>query len=305
MKFSKSKSSNSKAQLEILYEDDNICVINKPSGLLSVPYSGSKNRTALSMVEEIMRKNGSYNNKHRPFAVHRLDRETSGIMMFALSEKAQKIIMDTWHQMVTERLYRAIAENPKNKNLLLPKSGLIDDELAFNAHNIGFVPKDNLKENTENRKFKTVTARTNYKIIEQGKSHTLFELSLDTGKKNQIRAHLAGKGYPLAGDENYRARTDYFHRLCLHACTLTFIHPFTNEKMHFEIPEPKEWQEYVQKGDLNPKTPIWIKEIERKFESYEQERFHSKKTNSTQNKGFLSKKQKAHMNYIEVGLQER
>ena len=127
-------------RIEILFEDEYICVINKPTGILSVP-SQSKDKSALTVLEEIMRRNGTYSAKHRPFAVHRLDRDTSGIMMFALSEIAQKKIMDSWHKMVSERLYRAVAENPKNPKKLLPLSGLIDDDLAFNARNIGFVPK--------------------------------------------------------------------------------------------------------------------------------------------------------------------
>ena len=225
-------------KLEILYQDDYIVVVNKPSGLLSVSFDGNRSRTAQQILEDLMRKNGSFNAKHRPLAVHRLDRDTSGVMMFALGELAQQKIMDNWHTMVSERLYRAVAENPRNPHAYLSKSGLIDDPLAFNAHNIGYVPKSD--ENVE-----TVPARTSYKTIVRGKTHTLFELSLDTGKKNQIRAHLASKGYPLAGDENYRARTNPFGRLALHARTLDFTHPFTEKPMHFEVPEPAEWESFV------------------------------------------------------------
>lgn len=260
--------------IEILYEDDFLCVINKPAGLLSVPYSGSNEKNAQQILEEIMRKNGTFNNKHKPYPVHRLDRETSGVMMFALNENAQKKIMDGWHKIVTERLYIAIAENPRNKALFLKDSGLIDDDLAFNAHNIGYVPKNE-------KNVKTVPARTNYKILERGKTHTLFELSLDTGKKNQIRAHLASKGYPLAGDKNYHAKTDNFGRLCLHARTLEFTHPFTNELLKFEVKEPVEWMEYVKKGDTGNFT------------------FAHKNVELGQKR--LSKKERAHMNFIEAG----
>ena len=228
-------------RIDILFEDEYICVINKPTGLLSVPANG-RGKSALDILEKIMRNNGSYSSKHRPFAVHRLDRDTSGVMMFALTEFAQKKIMDSWHTMVSERLYRAVAENPKNPHKFLPESGLIDDDLAFNAYNVGFVPKKG--ENA-----RTVSARTHFTTILRGKTHTLFELSLDTGKKNQIRAHLASKGYPLAGDHNYRARTDHFSRLCLHARTLEFTHPFTGQNMRFEVPEPAAWKAYVEKGD--------------------------------------------------------
>jgi 23S rRNA pseudouridine1911/1915/1917 synthase len=259
-------------RIEVLYEDEWIAVIFKPSGMLSVPYPGSKAKTALGVLEQIMRKKGTWAKNHRPFTVHRLDRDTSGVMMFALSEAAQKKIMDSWHKMVTERLYRAVAENPVGRGAKpLPDSGLIDDELAYNAYNVGFVPKPgdkpsfskltkqavknhynksrgeqsiyerNLTVRGGKAEFKTITARTHYKVILRGKTHTLFELSLDTGRKNQIRAHLASKGYPLAGDENYRAKTNPFGRLALHARTLEFDHPFTHEHLKFEVPEPAEW----------------------------------------------------------------
>lgn len=320
------KADYGKEKIDILFEDEYICVINKPTGLLSCPYPGSRSRTAQSVLEDIMRKNGTFSAKHRPFVVHRLDRDTSGVMMFALTEAAQKKIMDTWHQMVTERLYRAVAENPKNQKHCLPFSGLIDDPLAFNAHNVGFVPKEgdkprhderfakkhnenslyekNIEGYGENRHFKTVPARTNFTTILRGPTHTLFELSLDTGKKNQIRAHLASKGYPLAGDENFRANTDNFHRLCLHARTLEFTHPFTGEKLRFEVAEPEEWKKYVEKGDKHPEIPIWKQEKSEK----EHVRFHKHANVESFDGGKvelgkkrLSAKDKAHMDFIQQG----
>ena len=246
-------------KIEILYEDQWIVIINKPSGILSCPYPGSSSRTAQGVLEELMRKKGTLNSHHKPLVVHRLDRDTSGVMMFALTEPAQKIIMDSWHQMVTERLYIALAENPVNEKPL-PDFGLIDSPLAFNAYNVGFVPKAGDKPGrkagkfeesvfekhlTNKNEFKTVPARTHYKVLTRGPAYTLFELSLDTGKKNQIRAHLASKGYPLAGDENFRAKSDPFIRLCLHARTLEFNHPFTEEHLKFEVPEPSDWNDFT------------------------------------------------------------
>ena len=291
-----------KERIEILFEDENICVIFKPTVMLSCPYPGSRARTAQTALEQIMRKRGTLNANHKPLVVHRLDRDTSGVMMFALTEKAQKTIMDTWHDMVTERLYHAVAENPRDERKALPDSGLIDDPLAFNAHNVGYVPKNAEKE--KDSKTKTVPARTHFRVVERGKTHTLFELSLDTGKKNQIRAHLSSKGYPLAGDENYRARTDPFHRLALHARTLEFVHPFTQKKMMFQVPEPEEWLEYVKKGDFHPETPIWNKEFE---ESKKSERRNSKRENGSVVLGErrISAKERAHSNFIELGKKRR
>ncbi len=238
----KTKAQNGREKLEILYEDEWLAVVYKPSGMLSVPYDGSRGKTALSVLEEIYRKRGMLTKHRKPFCVHRLDRDTSGVMMFALTDEAHRKIMDTWHKTVTERLYRAVAENPRDQKRVLPDSGLIDDSLAFNAYNVGYVPKNGRSD----AKDKVVVARTHYKVILRGKTHTLFELSLDTGKKNQIRAHLAGKGYPLAGDEHFRARTNPFGRLALHARTLEFDHPFTGEHLCFEVAEPDSWKTLVE-----------------------------------------------------------
>ena len=238
--------------IEILYIDQHLAVINKPSGLLSVPFPGYKGKTAQSILEDILRKQGRANNHHKPFAVHRLDRDTSGLMMFALTAQAQKKIMDKWHKMVTGRIYHALTEVP-GKNCKLPplqneKEGWITDELSFNAYHVGYVKRNTglehkpaVVERVETTPQNGTPARTHYKILKKGSRYALFELSLDTGKKNQIRAHLAAHGYPIAGDKEHRARTNPFDRLCLHACTLEFTHPFTKETLSFEVAEPKEW----------------------------------------------------------------
>ncbi len=243
-----------KEKITILYEDNDIVVISKPTGLLSVPYPGSKSRTAVELLEKIMRSKGTLSSAHHPCVVHRLDRDTSGVMIFALNEAAQKKLMNHWHKVVSERLYVAVAENPKDKRKELPLSGVIDDALAKNAYNVGYVP------NKKDDNAKTVAARTHYKILLRGKTHTMFQLELDTGKKNQIRAHLSSKGYPLCGDENYRAKTDPFHRLALHAKSIEFIHPSTGEKLRFEESEPAEWKAYVEKGDEHSEIPVWEKD---------------------------------------------
>ena len=198
--------------------------------------------------------------------------------MFALTEYMQRTLMETWKIAVAERLYRAVTENPRNNQIA--DEGLIDAPLAYNAYNIGFVPKEGdkpsdraykIKSTGRNKsiyekhldfssgvaKFKTVEARTHFKVIERGPTHTLFELRLETGKKNQIRAHLASRGYTVAGDESYRAKTDPFGRLALHACALEFTHPATGKRMRFEIAEPCDWLAYVQRGDFYPAEPVW------------------------------------------------
>lgn len=289
------KADYGKERLDVLFEDQWLIIVHKPSGMLSVPYPGSKARTALSVLEAILRKRGALSKQHHPCVVHRLDRDTSGVMMFALTESAQQKIMDSWHTMVTERLYRAVAENPKDARSVLPETGVINAPLAFNAHTMGYVPQPDAH-------VETVTARTHYRVLERGESHTLFELSLDTGRKNQIRAHLASRGYPLAGDENYRAATDPFHRLALHARTLAFTHPYTGEAMRFEVPEPAEWAAYVREGDKAPEVPLWkasshAKPSAKRASSSSERVVHEGKR--------MSRKEEAHLNFIERGKRRR
>ena len=246
--------------IEVLYQDEDIIVINKPSGLLSVPFEGFRGKTAQSQIEEILRRRGMLNRARHPLAVHRLDRDTSGVMMFSLNERSQKKLMDNWQKIVTERWYIAVAENPKenprNPAKILGDEGCIDKPISFNSKNhSGYVAKNasnsNKVDNKNRDQNKSVSAVTHYKILERGKCYTLFQLELETGRKNQIRAHLASVGYPLAGDENYGAKTDPFGRLALHARTLEFIHPSTGEKMKFEVEEPKEWAKLVKNAPGN------------------------------------------------------
>lgn len=239
-------------RIEILYQDSNIIIIDKPEGLLSVPFEGCRVKTARDILEQVLRKKGEYSQKYRPLAVHRLDRDTSGVMMFATNERAQKIIMDKWHSMVKSRKYVALAENPVNffKFGILPDSGIIDDSLSYNAYNVGYVAEHGTPRGADRGKdvravgIKTeneIPARTHFKIVKRSGRFSVFELELDTGRKNQIRAHLASKGYPIAGDKNYRAHTNPFDRMCLHARTLEYTDPWTGEEKKFEVLEPKEW----------------------------------------------------------------
>lgn len=244
-------------RIEILYQDRNIIIISKPCGLMSVGFEGFRGRTAQNLIENILRKKGEYSQKYKPLAVHRLDRDTSGVMMFATNERAQKIIMDSWHEMVKHRKYIALSETPVNftKYGILPESGIIDDKLSYNAYNIGYVAdhheknddseKNRMSSNARAQK-KEISAKTHFRVLRSSTKFTLFELELDTGRKNQIRAHLASKGYPIAGDQNYRAHTNPFDRLCLHARTLEYVDPWTGELHLFEVAEPEEWEKIVK-----------------------------------------------------------
>ena len=266
-------------KLRILYEDKFLVVVYKPENMLTVPYPGSRARTAIDVLTEIRRKRGLVHGNYRPAAVHRLDKETSGVMMFALTPECQRIIMDSWQNIVKHRYYVALAETPfvggaggtktgalvtrkadpkaekpfvggaktgapeKTSAILLPDEGVIDLPLTKNAMHHSYVADATRGGKPQKNE---VQAVTHYKILKKDRKYTLFQLELETGRTNQIRAHLSAKKYPIAGDKQYRARTDPFHRLCLHARTLEFVHPYTHETLSFEVPEPDSWSKLIR-----------------------------------------------------------
>lgn len=225
--------------VKTLYEDKYIMVVCKPEGLLTVPYEGYRGKTLLGILEEQRRKRGLVHGSFRPQAVHRLDRETSGVMMVALTPDVQKHVMDNWQTIVTKRCYRALAELPHGP-FPLEDEGTIDAPLTKNAAHHSYVADRRARSGKAGNR--EVNAVTHYRVLSRGAKYALLELELETGRTNQIRAHLAYKGCPIAGDTLYRARTDPAQRLCLHACSLEFTHPVTGEKLSFEIPEPEQWR---------------------------------------------------------------
>ncbi len=229
--------------MEILYEDKHLMVVVKPEGMLTVGYPGSHGRTVIDTLTKERQKRGLVHGAFKPYAVHRLDKETSGILLVALDPKTKDIIMDTWQTMVKKRTYRALTENPRgNKWVSLPEDGIISLPLIKNAahHTYAVDPSSTLL--TAEQKKQMMDAVTHYMVISQNRNNTLFELDLETGRTNQIRAHLAYYGYPLAGDEIYRSHINPCGRLCLHARTLEFVHPYTKELLRFEVAEPAQWE---------------------------------------------------------------
>lgn len=215
--------------VKTLYEDKYLMVVYKPEGLMTVPYEGYRGKTLIGILVEQRRKRGLVHGSFRPQAVHRLDRDTSGIMMVALTPDVQKRVMDNWQTLVTKRCYRALAELPRGP-FPLENEGTIDAPLTKNAKHHSFVAESGVR------------AITHYKVLNHGAHYALLELELETGRTNQIRAHLAFKGCPIAGDTQYRAHTDPDHRMCLHARSLEFTHPVTGEKLSFEASEPPSWE---------------------------------------------------------------
>ncbi|HNY21802.1 MAG TPA: RluA family pseudouridine synthase [Treponemataceae bacterium] len=246
--------------LEVLYEDQWIIAINKPSGMLSVGYPGSSAKTAQDILFDMYRSKG----KSRIAVVHRLDRDTSGVMLYARTEEAKKRFMDEWNEIVTERTYRCVCGKLPGA-APLPDSGVIDAPLAYNRYDVAFVPrKGDAKALKDAEK-----AVTRFRVLERGAKFDLVECELETGRKNQIRAHMAHLGHPVAGDEVYGKELidasggdaeGPCGRLALHARVIGFNHPFIHEQKRFEVAEPDSFKAaVVGKKRAATKAPVAAK----------------------------------------------
>ncbi|WP_296875145.1 RluA family pseudouridine synthase [Thomasclavelia sp.] len=213
--------SNQDNQLEILYEDNQLIVINKPSGLLSIAGGLEKEKTAYHYVSEYLKKK---NKKARVFIVHRLDRETSGVLMFAKNEEIKNLLQNNWNKLVYKRGYKAIVEGRLTK-----KQGTIKSYLQESKTQQVYIAT------------KGKLAITHYQVIKETKNNSLLSINLDTGRKNQIRVQLQSIGHSIIGDKKYGATTNPIKRLGLHADIFGFIHPQTKRKMEFEAKLPDEF----------------------------------------------------------------
>lgn len=207
--------------LKLVYEDAYIIVVEKKEGLLSVSTERQKERTAQHILNEYVKRSHRFN---RVFVVHRLDRETSGLMMYAKDEKTQNTLRDNWHDIVTDRRYVSIVSGEMEKDCGTIESWLTDRKLYVSSS-----PVDDGEG-----KF----AVTHYKTIKRSNGYSLVELELETGRKNQIRVHMSDMGHPVIGDERYGSDCNPLGRLALHAFKLCFYHPVTGELMEFETPYP-------------------------------------------------------------------
>lgn len=206
--------------LSIMYEDDSIIVIDKEAGLLSMAAKDKKETTAFSELSTYVRK---ANRTNRVYIVHRLDRETSGVMVFAKTEDVKKMLQDNWEQAVQHRGYIALVEGKVRQ-----ETGEI---ISWLKETRTFKVYSNPTDNGGQK------AITRYKRLQANVHYSLLELKLETGRKNQIRVHMEEIGHPVAGDKKYGASTNPLKRLGLHAVRLTMIHPITKEE-HTFISDP-------------------------------------------------------------------
>ena len=206
--------------LKILYEDAYLIVVEKKEGLLSVATDHQKERTAQHILNEYVKRQHRNN---RIFVVHRLDRETSGIMMYDMDEQTLLSLRDNWHNIVCDRRYVSVVMGDMEKDNGTVESWLTDRKLYVSS-----------SDHDDGGKFSV----THYRTIKRANGYSLVELQLETGRKNQIRVHMASLGHPVVGDQRYGCEADPLGRLALHAFKLCFYHPVTGELMQFETPYP-------------------------------------------------------------------
>ncbi|WP_442508891.1 RluA family pseudouridine synthase [Novipirellula sp. SH528] len=203
---------------DVLFEDGSLFVINKPNGLLTVGNKHEKNRTVESIVNQALA-----SQRQRCYIVQRLDLYTSGVLLLAKTEPAQKKIKDNWGK--SDKFYHAIVEGAPNPTQATLTHFLSEDErLLVHA------------SRTPDRG--AIKATLSYETLKCQDAHTLIRVKLKTGKKNQIRAQMSAIGHPIAGDAKYGATTNPIDRLCLHASSLTLLHPTTNQRVTFTAPLP-------------------------------------------------------------------
>ncbi len=216
-------------RMKLVYEDDDIIVVNKGYGLLSMGNDKIKEGTAYSILREYLK---TKDPRNKLFIVHRLDQHTSGLMVFAKSIDAKERLQHNWNNMVLRRQYVCVVEGK-----VTTPQGEVRGLLAENAQHMVYV--------TDDPKIGK-PALTRYTTIRTANGYSLLEVELETGRKNQIRVHMKELGHPIAGDRKYGAKSSPISRLALHAMTLRFVHPMTKKLMDFSTPVPASFQSMVK-----------------------------------------------------------
>lgn len=212
----------SSRMVRLMYEDDDLVVIEKQSGLLTVPAGNNKEKTAQKIVDDYLYASDGHSHA---FVCHRLDQYTSGILIFAKNSYVQQLFRDSWTSYVVERRYVAVCEGVPAES-----KGEVKSYLAENSAMKVYSTQD-----PEKGKLSV----TRYEVLSDNGGYSLVDIQLLTGRKNQIRVHMSDLGCPIAGDRKYGAKTNPCGRLMLHNYVLQFFHPITRENLRFELPIPK------------------------------------------------------------------
>ena len=212
---------STKMDISIIYEDDDIIVIDKPAGMLSISTEKERGNTAYHMVTDYVR---SSVKSGQVFIVHRLDRDTSGVMLFAKNQRTKHALQEKWDTLALRRGYTAVVEGH-----VLPPEGTITSWLKQTKTLLMYSSKEEGQGKL---------AITRYCTLQATDRHSLLNISLETGRKNQIRAHMKDMEHPIVGDKKYGALTNPIGRVCLHASALWIKHPSTGEELHFASKVP-------------------------------------------------------------------
>jgi 23S rRNA pseudouridine1911/1915/1917 synthase len=225
------------AGIKVHFEDDALIVIDKPADLLTIASEAEQEKTAYFQLTGYLRA-GDPRARERVWIVHRLDRETSGVMVFAKTPEAKSTLQTGWDK--AEKRYQAVVEGslPNDKGVF---RSWLDETNPFRVFSVP-------------RGAATRHAVTHYRVLERTRGRTLVELTLETGRRHQIRVHLADAGCPVIGDTKYGAKTNPAKRLALHSWALGFPHPVTGRQLRFESPLPAELARLVR-GERTQRTP--------------------------------------------------
>jgi RluA family pseudouridine synthase len=205
----------------ILHEDKDILVVDKPAGLLTIATAREKERTAYFILTDYIRR-GQAKSRNRLFIVHRLDRETSGVLLFAKNEAAKFRLQNQWEE--TEKKYLAVVHGKLEKASDIISNYLMESKARL-VHSTSDPAKGKL-------------SRTAYQVLRETKNLSLLDVELLTGRKHQIRVHLAGIGHPIVGDKKYGLERHAHARLALHALSISFKHPLSGERLTFKAKVP-------------------------------------------------------------------
>lgn len=216
-------------ELEILHEDHDIIVINKPAGLLTMATERERENTAYFLLTDYVRK-GNPKSNNRIFIVHRLDRETSGVLIFAKTEQAKHFLQENWQNF--SKKYVAVVHGRLNA-----KEGTIESYLAENQ---------NYRVYSVKKFTKGKYSKTGYRVLKENEKFSLLEIDLFTGTKNQIRVHFSENGHPVAGDKTYGTAEKGIKRLALHSIFISFFHPYSKKEINFKTEIPRYFHELTR-----------------------------------------------------------
>jgi len=228
--WSKDRDTKKMKGVKIIFEDDHIIIVNKEAGILSVSTGKKDENTAYNKLKDHVK---SQDPKNKIFIVHRLDRNTSGVMMFAKTPEAQQLLQSNWKKHIISRKYSVLVEGKVKED-----KGTITSWLKENS---AFVVYSSKYDNGGKK------AITNYEVIKKNNSYSLLEASLETGRKNQIRVHMQDIKHPIVGDKKYGAHGNPIKRLGLHARVLEFIHPITGKEYKFETAIPGSFEKVFKR----------------------------------------------------------